>query len=106
MFLLLATFVIAECRKDAKNCLSCLEDEGCGWCWSDSKCYEIESTNYTSCQQKDNTRSKQCVEQLGGDAKDSVRYQVGCAILFVALAVDITCRVMARKRSVDQYSHL
>lgn len=111
MFLLLAGFVIAECRKDAKNCLSCIEenskdDNDCGWCWSESKCYEIKSANYTKCAEKDSTRTKKCVEQLGGDAKDSVRYAVGFTILAVAIVVDVVVRIMARRQSVDEYSHL
>lgn len=55
----------------------------------------------------DTTRTKRCVEVLGGDARNSVRYAIGFSILGVALIVDLTVRFCVRRKArAEEYSHL
>ena len=99
-----------KCR-EKPNCLSCLDTADCFFCRSSDEkingCYPL-SANETVCQggEVEKERTKKCVEELGGDAKDSVRYAIGGTILAVAIIIDITIRIFSRRSSQDEYSHL
>ena len=96
------------------NCLSCLEVENCYFCYKFDEqksapapqCLLINSTSPV-CIDSDKKRSKRCVEELGGDAKDSVRYAIGFSILAASILIDIAIRICSRRKALkDEYSHL
>lgn len=100
-----------DCAKKT-NCLSCLEIPDCYFCFSfesgtaddTPKCQFVNST--AKCQDRVNKRNKVCVEELGGDAKDSVRYAIGFSILAASILIDLAVRFCSRKAPKDEYSHL
>ncbi|KAK8882450.1 hypothetical protein M9Y10_045092 [Tritrichomonas musculus] len=101
----------ADCAKKT-NCLSCLEVENCFFCYkfeeqknnNGPQCMLI---NATGCVDSDKKRSKRCVEELGGDAKDSVRYAIGFSILAASIVIDLAIRLCSRRKALkDEYSHL
>ena len=70
-------------------------------------CYPSNSSEAGNCSSKETERTDRCVRELGGDANKSVRYAIGFSVLGVALIVDITVRICARRAaSKDEYSHL
>lgn len=96
------------------NCLSCLEVENCYFCYKfeenkgtfKPQCLFINATSPV-CTDSDKKRSKRCVEELGGDAKNSVRYAIGFSILAASILVDIVIRLFSRRRALkDEYTHL
>ncbi|KAH0792822.1 hypothetical protein GPJ56_003232 [Histomonas meleagridis] len=104
MFLyILSSILEATCITGTTNCLRCLEDTGCFFCLDDSSCYTTNTT--FECKNKEATRTKRCIEELGGDAKDSVRYAIGFSILGASIIIDVAVRICNR-RSKDEYAHL
>ena len=104
--LLLGSAVAAGCA-DRANCLACLEVDECGFCWDSGRFGCVNVTQEKGeCQNLDTTRSKRCVEELGGDAKNSVRYAVGFTILGAAIVIDLTLRFYMTRKARDDYSHL
>jgi hypothetical protein len=103
LVLVAATLFADECGLPANaTCPRCLDQTGCIYCFANSTCLPSNAT----CENYVTTRTKECVAQLGGDAKDSVRYAIGFSVLGVALAVDGTVRFVAWRRKRDSYSHL
>lgn len=90
------------------NCLQCLDktDQNTtyAYCWDDKLCYP--EAELVSCTETATSRTTRCVEELGGDAVKSVRYAIGFSILGIAIAIDITVRVLVYRRANDEYSHL
>lgn len=116
--ILLISFASSTTEEDCAaktNCLSCLEVENCYFCYkfedlkkgsSEPKCLLVNGTSST-CVDSDKKRSKRCVEELGGDAKDSVRYAIGFSILAASILVDVAIRLFSRRRALkDEYAHL
>jgi hypothetical protein len=70
-------------------------------------CYPVRPGRDT-CQDRDidEKRSDRCVQELGGDAKQSVRFAIGFTVLGVAIAIDLAVRIFTRKAPQDEYSHL
>lgn len=105
LFLTIFTSILeSSCIATKTNCLRCLEDADCFFCVDDSLCYSVNST--VECKQKESSRTKRCVEELGGDAKDSVRYAIGFSILAVSLIIDISVRICNKRKMRDEYAHL
>lgn len=114
---LLISFASSTTEEDCAvktNCLSCLEVENCYFCYKFEekkgsavpKCLLVNSTSPV-CVDSDKKRSKRCVEELGGDAKDSVRYAIGFTILGVSILIDLAIRLCSRRKALkDEYSHL
>ena len=102
--LLLASVSASDCASGNTSCLLCIGLSDCGYCWDEGKvgCVVANST----CQDLATTRTRKCVEQLGGDAKNSVRYGIGFSILAVAIAIDVAVRILASRGKADEYSHL
>jgi hypothetical protein len=86
---------------NAKNS-SGVRQHDCYFCWNDKTC-RPGTDPHDGCV---NTRTKECVEQLGGDAKVSNRYALGFTILAVALIIDVTVRVIACRGRQDLYANL
>jgi hypothetical protein len=91
------------CVTGNTTCLRCLQDDGCSFCRDTAQCSDNKTI---ACEKWEDTVSTQCVEDLGGDAKQSVRYAIGFAVLAVAIAIDLTVRFIAHREAHDQYSHL
>ena len=105
--LLVLCALISACVVGQTNCLRCLEDSGCVFCLDNNMCYPSNSSEAGNCSSKETERTDRCVRELGGDANKSVRYAIGFSVLGVALIVDITVRICARRAaSKDEYSHL
>lgn len=114
---LLISFASSTTEEDCAvktNCLSCLEVENCYFCYkfdeqkstTGPKCLLINATSPV-CVDSDKKRSKRCIEELGGDAKDSVRYAIGFTILGASILIDLAIRLCARRKALkDEYSHL
>jgi hypothetical protein len=85
------------------NCPHCFDADGCAYCFDTNGCYPRDAAN---CTNPTTTRTKECIAQLGGDAKDSVRYAIGFSVLGVALAVDGIIRFVTWRRKQDTYNHL
>ena len=102
MFLLALLGVKTQCDIERPSCLRCL-DHGCGYCWSVGRCMDVNQTDLCKPEDFDTNRTKRCVQTLGRDAKLSVRLGIGFGILIVALIIDITIRVIVRRRSVFEY---
>jgi hypothetical protein len=74
----------------------------CYFCWADMTC-RTEGEKFDGCV---NTRTKQCIEQLGGDAKTANRYALGFTILAIAIIIDVTVRIIAYRGRKDLYANL
>jgi hypothetical protein len=97
-------------NQEGMNCLKCLDDnaEGnvtCYFCWQGNRCYDRIPLD---CPESDlvQTRTQKCVEELGGDSKQSVRFAIGFSVLGVAIVIDLTVRILGRKAARDEYNHL
>jgi hypothetical protein len=92
-------------------CLAHNEDQkhyphaNCYFCFDDKSCRSPNNITET-CQQSTNTKNEQCMEELGGDAKKTVRLAVGFSVMAVGIIVDATIRFLAWRTRKDQYSHL
>jgi len=82
-----------------ESCFRCIENNAASSNESDH-CYFCFET--LSCQPAANAsdecvdfKNKQCVEQLGGDAKDSVRQALGFTVLAIGLVTDFLVRICA-----------
>ena len=103
---LLAAALGAKCEEHSANCLVCVDQDGCGYCWETGRCLPANSTECPT-GDFDKGRSKRCVEILGGDAKNAVRYAIGFAILGAALIIDLVVRFCVRRKArAEEYSHL
>jgi hypothetical protein len=74
----------------------------CYFCWADMTCRST-TEKHDNCV---NTRTKQCVEQLGGDAKISHRYVLGFTILLITVIIDVSVRIIACRGRQDLYANL
>lgn len=101
---LFASILESSCITTKTNCLLCLEDVNCFFCVDDSLCYSVNST--VKCNQKEGFRTKRCIEELGGDAKSTVRYAIGFTILGVSLIIDISVRIFNRKKAEEEHAHI
>jgi hypothetical protein len=97
-------------NQEGMNCLKCLDDnaEGnvtCYYCWKGNRCSDRK---FFDCPESDlvHKRDKKCVEELGGDSKQSVRFAIGFTVLGVAIAIDLTVRILGMKGTRDEYNHL
>ena len=110
MFFLFTYLTISDpnyCIDGETNCLLCLENSECSFCRSNSLCYNSSSTLFeTECVEKVSTRDKQCVRELGYDAKQSFRYAFGFTVLGVSILIDIIVRIYSRPKTNDDYSKL
>ena len=89
MFFNLFTFLNA-CASGEVTCMRCFQDVNCSYCPLTQHCDLI---NESTCEKPLFEINRACVEALGRDAKDSVRYIVGFTIMFIAIGVDIAIRV-------------
>jgi hypothetical protein len=96
---------VLACVTGETTCLRCLEDSDCFFCRDDNLCKISGDTNCTNAG-KETTISTQCVEDLGGDAKTSVRYAIGFSILGISLCIDLLVRFLAHRGAKEQYAHL
>jgi hypothetical protein len=85
------------------SCLQCVGGGHCGFCFDNSSCLSDASG---ACEAWTTTANKQCIEQLGGDAKDSVRYAIGFTVLAVGIAIDVAIRVIVSCRYSREYTNL
>ena len=82
--------LLKVCATGEVTCMRCFQDANCTYCPLTQHC---EPSNETTCANPLFEVNRACVEALGRDAKDSVRYIVGFTILFVAIGIDIAIRV-------------
>jgi hypothetical protein len=85
------------------SCLQCVGGGHCGFCFDNSSCLDKGSS---TCQSWTASANKQCVEQLGGDAKGSVRYAIGFTVVAVGIAIDVTIRLIVCCKSGQDYANL
>lgn len=109
--MLLVAFLFAV-RSEETNCtaytdVTCLRciDLGCGYCFNTKSCYNMTTQAPEGCD-KCESRTKQCVKELGGDASDSVRYAIGFTILGISIVIDLLIRFLSRRSNQVDYAHL
>jgi hypothetical protein len=76
------------------SCLKCIHLSGgrCSFCRTDSFCYLSDSPDANNCTNIEENVTTKCVEELGGDAKPSVRLAIGLSVVIIGISVDLVVR--------------